>query len=84
MKNKILLSITSLLVALTLTSCYKAPKHDIVVYKTSSGAKYHKANCRYAKGKAIEINLSRAIYDGLDPCKVCNPPTQSDLEALNK
>jgi hypothetical protein len=83
MKNKILIIIVFIIFSATLTSCYKAPEYDITVYKTSAGAKYHKINCRYVKGKAIEINLSRALYDSLEACKVCNPPKQSDLDKLN-
>ena len=66
-----------------LSSCYQAPKNDIMVYKTSAGAKYHRENCRYVKGKAIDINLSKALYDGLDACKVCHPPKQENLDKLN-
>ena len=84
MKNKISILIISLLITVPLTSCCKAAEHDIVVYKTSTGTKYHKENCRYVKGKAIDINLSIAIYDGLNHCKVCNPPIQKYLEVLNK
>lgn len=83
MKNKILILIIFIMFSVTLTSCYKAPEYDIMVYKTSSGAKYHKINCRYVKGKAIEINLSRALYDGLEACKVCRPQSQKDLDKLN-
>lgn len=81
---KILIFLLVLLFSTSLSSCYKAPEHDIVVYKTSAGAKYHKEKCRYVKGKAIEINLSKALYDGLDACKVCRPPKQDDLDKLNK
>lgn len=84
MKNKLLILFITLLMALTLTSCYKAPKHDITVYKTSAGTKYHTERCRYTKGKGIAVNLSRAIYDDLTPCKACKPQVQSDLETLNK
>lgn len=72
------------LIAVLLTSCYKAPKYDITVYITSSGEKYHKERCRYVKNKAIEISLSKALHDGYDSCKVCKPPTQEDLDKLNK
>lgn len=83
---KRILSIALLIIfCMTFTvSCYSAPQHDIVVYVTSAGQKYHRENCRYVRGKAIEINLSKAIYDGKMPCKVCHPPTQADLDGLNK
>lgn len=77
---KKLLSI--IILCLLLTSCYQAPKNDIAVYKTSTGEKYHRENCRYVKGKAIDINLSRALYDGLEACKVCRPSKQEDLDKL--
>lgn len=82
MKNRILIAIVVLLLSATLTSCYQAPKNDIAVYKTSAGEKYHRENCRYVKGKAIDINLSRALYDGLEACKVCRPSRQEDLDKL--
>ena len=81
---KILIFLLVLLFSTSLYSCYKAPEHDIVVYKTEAGQKYHEENCRYVRNKAIAINLSRALYDGLDPCKVCHPKTQKDLDTLNK
>jgi len=83
MKRKLLMLLLVIL-CLSLTSCYQAPKNDISVYKTSAGAKYHRMNCRYVKGKAIDINLSRALYDGLEACKVCRPPTKKSLDDLNK
>lgn len=82
MKNRILIAIVALLLSVTFTSCYQAPKNDIAAYKTSTGEKYHRVNCRYVKGKAIDINLSRALYDGLEACKVCRPPKQADLDKL--
>lgn len=84
MKNKISILIIVVLLSVSLTSCYRAPSYDMPVYKTSAGEKYHLVNCRYVKGKAIEIQLSKAIYDGLEPCKVCNPPTQIDLDKINQ
>lgn len=83
MKNKVLI-ILALLFCINLTSCYHAPKHDMSVYITESGQKYHKKNCRYVRNKEIEINLSRALYDKYDPCKVCDPPRKKDLDELNK
>jgi hypothetical protein len=68
----------------TLTSCYHAPKYDITVYITETGEKYHNERCRYLKSSKIEINLSKALYKGYDPCKVCHPPAQSDLDKLNE
>ena len=63
--KKLLSIIIICLLLIPLASCYKAPVYDITIYKTSSGAKYHKEKCRYVKGKSIEINISKAIYDTL-------------------
>lgn len=84
LKNKLLALVVILMIILSLTACYKAPKNDIAVYKTSAGEKYHTENCRYVRNKEIEIKLSKAIHKGLQPCKVCQPPTQKDLDELNK
>ena len=65
-----LLMISFLTVA---TSCYSDPENDTMVYITATGQKYHRENCRYVRGKAIEISLSKAQREGYDPCKVCKP-----------
>ncbi len=59
-----------------LSACTKDTDDNTLVYKTTSGAKYHRIDCRYVKGKEIEITLSKAIKSGLAPCKVCDPPTK--------
>ena len=43
------------------------------VYITSSGNKYHKADCAHLKGKTNvnEINISEALSHGYMPCKSC-------------
>jgi hypothetical protein len=80
-----ILSITLIcLLLLPLASCYKAPKYDIAVYITETGEKYHKKNCRYLNSSKIEINLSKALYDKYERCKVCKPKTQEDLDKLNE
>lgn len=43
------------------------------VYKTPSGAKYHKADCRMVKNVSEKVTLQEAIKLGLTPCKICNP-----------
>ena len=43
------------------------------VYKTPSGAKYHKADCRMVKNVSEKITLQDAIKIGLGPCKICAP-----------
>jgi hypothetical protein len=82
--KKILPITIIILMILPISSCYKAPKYDITVYITESGEKYHKERCRYLKSSKIEINLSRALYDNYEPCKVCKPKTQKDLDKLNE
>lgn len=83
MRRKLLFILIISFLLILLTACYNSPEFDLVVCKTPTGAKYHKLNCRYVKGKAIEINLSKAIYDGLEPCRVCHPPTKDSLDKLN-
>ncbi|MDF2540510.1 MAG: hypothetical protein K0S47_228 [Herbinix sp.] len=46
-----------------------------MVHITESGDKYHREGCRYLKTD-IEITLEKAIARGLEPCKVCKPPTK--------
>ena len=49
-------------------------KDDIIVYRTQTGKKYHRAGCRYLKKSKISIPLKNAslLYS---PCSVCKPPT---------
>lgn len=46
---------------------------DVTVYITRTGAKYHRAGCRYLSKSQIPISLkdAKARYS---PCSVCNPP----------
>lgn len=46
-----------------------------VVYVTSSGKKYHRAECTYVEGKdnLIEMTREEAEEEGYEPCSVCNP-----------
>lgn len=44
-----------------------------VVYIGGTGTKYHRDNCRTLKNGAIPINLSEALSQNRDACKVCNP-----------
>jgi endonuclease YncB( thermonuclease family) len=50
---------------------------EVTVYVTRSGAKYHTANCRYAK-TASPMSLKDAVARGLAPCSLCKPPTIKD------
>src|SRR5436190_1506013 len=56
-----------------------------MVYKTPSGAKYHLGNCRMVKNTSQQINISKAVELGLQPCKICKPPGVPALSSpLNK
>jgi len=43
------------------------------VYITRTGAKYHRAGCRYLSRSCIPISLSEAKRRGYTPCSVCRP-----------
>lgn len=45
-----------------------------IVYITSSGERYHRADCPHIRGRAaITTTLAEAETLGLDPCKSCQP-----------
>ena len=44
-----------------------------VVHITRTGAKYHRAGCRYLSKSDNPISREDAIARGLTPCKVCKP-----------
>ncbi|HEY5692138.1 MAG TPA: hypothetical protein VIS49_11820 [Cyclobacteriaceae bacterium] len=48
------------------------PTNEIIVYVTSSGDKYHTADCRYSK-TAHEVKFSQAKADGKKACGICRP-----------
>ena len=43
------------------------------IFKTKTGKKYHKGNCRYLAKSKIPISSSEAQNSGLTPCGVCKP-----------
>lgn len=47
------------------------------VYKTPSGAKFHGSSCRMVKNVSSSLPLRKALEMGLQPCKICNPISQS-------
>lgn len=53
------------------------PSGGSVVYKTATGSKYHAAGCQYLKSSCIKITVEQAKAEGLEPCSVCHPATQS-------
>ncbi len=50
------------------------PGDDPIVYVTTSGKKYHTADCRYLAKSKIPMKLSEAKAKGYTPCSVCGPP----------
>jgi micrococcal nuclease len=53
---------------------------DVTVYVTRTGAKYHRAGCRYLARSMIPIALSEAALS-YGRCSVCQPPTLSSPPA---
>lgn len=48
--------------------------YEITVYITDTGNKYHRYTCQYLYDSCYSISLEDAIYEGYEPCSVCNPP----------
>jgi len=46
---------------------------SFIVYVTKTGAKYHRASCRYLRRSSIPMSLENAKRR-YSPCSVCNPP----------
>ena len=46
----------------------------VLVYVTEHGRKYHATDCRYAQSAARAISVGDARSEGLEPCRVCDPP----------
>ena len=46
---------------------------DLIVYRTKTGSKYHRAGCRYLSKSSYPIKLSDAVKR-YGPCSVCRPP----------
>jgi len=44
------------------------------VFVTKTGKKYHRKGCRYLRYSRISISLRKAVLEGYEPCKVCQPP----------
>lgn len=54
------------------------------VYKTPSGKKFHKANCRMVKNVSEKIEEIDAYNLGLEPCKICKPSQSNSLYSNSK
>ena len=48
---------------------------DIVVYRASTGNRYHNDGCSYLNRSKIETTVKAAQSRGLEPCSRCNPPS---------
>ncbi len=48
-----------------------------IVYITKTGAKYHRAGCKYLRKSSIPIKLRDAVLK-YSPCSVCKPPVLSE------
>lgn len=46
----------------------------IIVHRTETGGKYHRAECSSLKHSDIELTLEAAKEMGLEPCGRCKPP----------
>lgn len=55
------------------TNSYKAPTSNGKIFRTTTGKKYHKENCRYLSKSKIPITFAEAKEKGLGPCGVCKP-----------
>ena len=44
---------------------------ECTVYITRTGARYHKAGCRYLRYSQFAVTRSEALSRGYTPCKVC-------------
>ncbi len=66
MKNKSLL----FTIALFVMFCFSKLNAQ-TVYITESGKKYHAKNCSLVKTGKKGIELSEALKQGYEPCKIC-------------
>lgn len=54
------------------------------VYKTPYGKKYHLKSCRMVENVSKQLVGGSDISNyGLDPCKICKPPTPSNIRSSN-
>ena len=56
------------------TTTKRASGGGTIVYKTETGLKYHRDGCQYLNSSKMAITLAEAKAEGLEACKVCNPP----------
>lgn len=54
------------------------------VYKTPSGTKYHRYECRMVDNVSKKMSLKDAAEEyGLSPCKICKPPRWNGIFRLS-
>lgn len=59
--------------ATTSTQVESSVSNSYTVYVTNTGAKYHRAGCRYLRQSQNPISKDDAVAQGYTPCSVCNP-----------
>ncbi|NLE11223.1 MAG: hypothetical protein GX630_06920 [Actinobacteria bacterium] len=65
---------TSTTMATTTTVAATVVDEDIIVYRTDTGKKYHRAGCQHLAKSKHAITLAEAKALGLGPCGTCHPP----------
>jgi len=43
------------------------------IYRTNTGKKYHKSQCKYLNKSCIEISIEEELERNLKPCSICMP-----------
>lgn len=54
------------------------------VYKTPSGKKYHLTFRRMVENVSEKLTVDEATELGLEPCKICKPPSDAALPVAGK
>lgn len=62
-----------LLLFLLFVGSGRARAGEVTVYVTRTGAKYHRAGCRYLRKSAMALDLRNAAAVEYTPCAVCKP-----------
>jgi endonuclease YncB( thermonuclease family) len=63
------------LLVLVLCVCLPLAAQDFEVFITTTGARYHLADCRHLERSKLPIMLSEALAKGYTACGTCRPPT---------
>ncbi|HEX2627825.1 MAG TPA: DUF5763 domain-containing protein, partial [Chitinophagaceae bacterium] len=73
-----------LILSIALLIGFGITAHCQSIYKTPSGEKYHLSNCRTVKNVSEKITIEQASQLGLEPCKICRPPSLPLASSSNK